>query len=199
MIKKLYFPINYTDPMNGVFRFLHKENQINYVIGSERDKKDRSPHAIDLTKNEKDTWYSSKGQLNEYFEFAILHYDFYIIGYALMAYHDDDNIPRNWNIVCKEGEAEKIISKEENNNQLCPGKKGLEKCGESDKKAFIAQTPMKCNRIRYQITGPDSNNEYIIILSGFELFGYLSYRYLSINCRQCFPFRIYNLFIILIP
>ena len=76
MIKKLYFPVDDSDPMNGVFRFLHKKNQINYVIGLERNKKDGFANAIDLTKNENETWYSSTGKLNEYFEFIILHYDF---------------------------------------------------------------------------------------------------------------------------
>ena len=175
--RKINFPIG-DDPMDGIFSYMRKRNELNYVLAYEHYKYEnpQNSDAIDLIKNDTKVWYSSLGNLNEYFEFAILNYELYITGYGLMGYYNDDNIPRNWKIICSEGSEEKIISHEVDNNKLCNGINGLyNKCGTSDKKAFEAQNPMKCNRIKYQISGFDSSHGYFIVLSGFELFGYITY------------------------
>lgn len=163
-------PVNEEDPMNGVIEYLKKANKLSKIIVSQSSVNKNM--AIGLLNHDTSFQFASLPGFGQYIEIGFSNAKLYITGYGIMAYYNDDNIPRNWNISCIKEKGESIISQETNNQKLCPGKSGTARCGESDKKAFHAQNPQICSKIRYS-TGADSNNEFYIVMSGFELFGLL--------------------------
>ena len=169
--KRLIFPIDTNDPMNGIFSYLRKNNLLHLVYSYENSIFPGNSKAIALIENNTKTWYTSTGNINEYFELGILNYEVFVNGYGMMANANDDNVQRNWIVSCTDTSVERVIAHEINNNVLCPGATGLTHCGFPDKKAFNVTNPMKCNRIKYMNSGLDSNNEHFISLSGFEIFG----------------------------
>ena len=181
--KRLIFPLDEIDPMNGIFSYLRKNDLLHLVYSYEHSIFQGNSKAISLIENNTKTWYTSTGNPNEYFELGIMNYEVFVNGYGIMANANDDNVQRNWIVSCTDTSDERIIAQEINNNELCPGKVGLEKCGFSDTKSFKANNPMKCNRIKYMNSGFDSNNEYFISLSGFEIFGEL-YIPILITCLR---------------
>ena len=83
-----------------------------------------------------------------------------------------------------DNEEEVEMTKEESNEELCPGKNGLGViCGTTDKKAFYMQHPMKCSKIRFY-GYKDSSGYYYIVMSGFELFGTLSIGNGECTCKR---------------
>ena len=150
---KISFPIDKEDPMNGIFTFFRERGELERnVMGFSQTMRSDSKQPLDLLLHKKETFYVSKGNLYDNFEFSIVNYEVFINGYALMAYYNDDNAQRNWNISCIKSTGIVTISEEKNNKEMCDGKTGVsQKCLVSDKKAFIAQNPTKCNRIRYTI------------------------------------------------
>ena len=103
-----------------------------------------------------------------------------------MAYHESAHIPRNWKIVCTEGNEEIEIAKEENNTALCPSFQSGQTCGSSDKKAFHLQHSMNCSKIRFYGYKTSSSGNYIA-MSGFELFGRILMKTNLLEYRSCRP------------
>ena len=162
------FPVNKIDPMNGIFHFLVDKKLTSLVSAGEKTTSRLT--AIDLIYRNPENWYASPCSDEGYIEFNISKFKVYIYGYGIMTYYNDDNVPRNWRIVCTDEEKEHELTREESNQELCTGIAPYANCGISDKKAFYMQHPMYCNRIRFY-GGEDSSNQYYIQMSGFELFG----------------------------
>ena len=200
MKNKLHFPINWEDPMNGIFAFFREKGELgrNVMTYSSSLRYDSSP-VDDLFQNNPNNFFVSNGKLYDSFEFSIVNYDLYISGYGMMGYYNDDNAQRNWNLSCIKSYGVVTISEEINNPEMCDNiSDESQKCGKSDKKAFQSQNPMKCNRIRYTITGLDSSQyQTYIVLSGFEIFGYLSHPS-NQTLNLCHSFTINKLFLIII-
>lgn len=165
------FPIDKTDPMNGIFHYFVAKNLTKLISASQKIK--HRLEAIDLIYHNPSTWFAAECKDNAYMEFNISLFKVYLTGYGIMNYDDDDNAPRNWRITCIDEREERELTKEESNQELCPGIAPFAKCGGTFKKAFIMSHPMYCNKIRYY-GGIDSSNQYYIQMSGFELFGKIS-------------------------
>ena len=120
--KRLIFPIDTNDPMNGIFSYLRKNNLLHLVYSYENSIFPGNSKAIALIENNTKTWYTSTGNINEYFELGILNYEVFVNGYGMMANANDDNVQHNWIVSCTDTSVERVIAHEINNNDKKPQK-----------------------------------------------------------------------------
>ena len=178
MIKK-DFPIDTSDPMNGLITYLTSNNLLNDSV-SINASSTYTPFfpgmtTVDtlLARNIDNYFQFGKNAIGEYFEVHLLKGTFITLtGYGFMATTKNWYKPRNWNVSCMSTNPPTLLGNEVNNDSLCQGYE-RDYCPTNDKKAFDCTELVNCSDIRFTTTGPASGtSSYHFALAGIELFGY---------------------------
>jgi len=130
-----------------------------------------------------------------YFDVDFGRYRIELAGYSLMADANDDDAPRNWNIICLQNNV--VLSRKENNKVLCPNAKLGVMCGSYDTAYFPVDTIKKCGKFRFSRTGVSACNQDCLNIASIELFG--TFYFPEISCAVCkktqvFSLALYSLF-----
>jgi hypothetical protein len=105
-----------------------------------------------------------------------------LTGYSIMAYANDDDALRNWDVLCMPNE--EVISRKQNDKTLCPNAKQKVNCGSYDVAYFEVDRVQKCRKLRLKLTGPSATGGKCIDISAIELFGKVFFHSCSISLRE---------------
>ena len=181
-MKKLFLKVelNENDPIKGIFDNLLSISDIIVnkivIINESTFYGYGRKHADCLVYRKKEIGWASDDYPNQYFDIYFTTYSIKMTNYSFLSTKGDDEVPRNWKVMCLDHGLESLIVEESNNDRLCDGISGLNNfCPKYDVKAYGVSNRINCRHLRFQQTGINSSGRNFFVLSGVELFGSLFY------------------------
>ena len=171
------FPIDYSDPMNGIIKYLRTTGKLNFISATESSYYTSYKPASYLLQHATSSLFRlGYDKVGEYFEVHFLKgLAVSLTGYGFMGQTRDCTVPRNWNVSCMSTNPPTLLANEVNNNNLCPegSSSTCVFCSSYKKKAYeVSKKNVYCTDIRFTTTGRNAKNiVYYFGLGGVELFG----------------------------